>query len=110
MSENNEYTEAAAALIRMYAETQRGVGDTYSTLGEVKAADRAMGIAERMERAAELLRKEADPPYDAKAAAASHLAGEVWRYLDSITKTGRAYSSGLAQALEVYDAIDAEEV
>lgn len=104
MSKSNEYVEAAAALIRTNAEAQRGVGDTYGALGEVKAAVRAMGIASHMERAAELLREDANPKYDAKAAAASHLAGAVFRYLTY--GGGDQYLQDMDDALTAYDAID----
>lgn len=105
----SDTTNAAAALIRRYAAVQREVAGTYFDLGEAEAGSRARQIADDMERAATLLREDADPPYDAKAAAASHLAGEVYRYLDSMDKNGQATSIGMSLALEAYDAIEDDE-
>ena len=107
MSDNKEFTEAAAALIRMHAETQRGVGGSYLSLSEVRAWERSEGIANAMERAAKLLREDADPSYDAKAAAASHLAGAVFRYLNG--GGGETYLKDMDDMLTAYDAIDDDE-
>lgn len=105
----SDTTNAAAALIRMYAAKQREVAGTYFDLGETEAGNRARGIADDMDYAAELLREKLDPPYDAKAAAANALAGTVWLYLNDLDAKGIAYTEDLARALEAYDAIDDKE-
>lgn len=98
----SDTTNAAAALIRMYAAAQYEVAGTYFDLGETEAGNRATQVADNMEVAAHLLREAADPPYDAKAAAANALAYAAWRYL---TVRDEVNLEGLTRALEAYDAI-----
>ena len=102
----SDMTNAAAALIRVYAAGQRQVAGTYFDLGETEAGNRARGIADDMDYAAELLREKLDPPYDAKAGAANALAYAVWRYLNDLDAKGIANAEDLARALEAYDAIE----
>lgn len=102
----SDTTNAAAALIRVYAAKQYEVAETYFDLGETEAGHRAEQIAAELGVAAGLLRESADPPYDAKAAAANALAGAAWRYLNDLDAKGIAFPEGLARALEAYDAIE----
>lgn len=99
----SDTTNSAAALIRLHAEGQRAVAETYFGLGETEAGNRATQIADNMEVAAHLLRENADPPHDAKAAAASFLAYAAWRHL---SLQDEASLAALSEALEAYDAIE----
>ncbi len=99
----SDTTNAAAALIRMYAAQHREMSESYFDLGETEAGNRATQVADNMEVAAHLLREAADPPYDAKAAAANALAYAAWRYL---TRRDEANLEGLTRALEAYDEVE----
>lgn len=98
MSDNT--TEAAAALIRLHAMDLRAEQHKYGAIGEEAAAQRMSDLADHFDRAAEFLR---DPPYDAKAAAASHLAGTVYHYLEGIKSI-----HDLTEALAKYDDVEDE--
>ena len=106
---SHEIVNAAAALIRVLAGQRRRDWDMLESLGETEAAQRQQDIADGLERAAELLRADAEPKYDAKAAAANVLASRVWQYtsaVDADSPAAKHYYRHMVTALEEFDDAD----